>query len=326
MEAMRQIYDSKQNAGFLVFLQNPRHNYQESQVKQEFSIKDLENLTGVKAHTIRAWEQRYELLNPTRSATNIRTYSGDDLKRLLNVSLLVERGMKISKIADLSEEELVSRVRGEKTETSTDLDVLAQQRLKVAMLSYDEKLFRETMDEGVGRHGFEGAVLSVCLPFLAQVGVLWLTDAICPAHEHFISNLFRQMLFAQIHASDLSFDDEAAPVVLYLPEREIHDISLLFLHQLCKANGMRSIFLGQSVPFEDLEAVAGQFPEAKFVTYCTTSPSESQAQEYINRIGRAFQGQGVKFFLGGAVFKHTSGSDCVSVHETGGALVGALFA
>ena len=114
MEAMRQIYDSKQNAGFLVFLQNPRHNHQESQVKQEFSIKDLENLTGVKAHTIRAWEQRYELLNPTRSATNIRTYSGYDLKRLLNVSLLVERGMKISKIAELSEEELVTRVRGKK--------------------------------------------------------------------------------------------------------------------------------------------------------------------------------------------------------------------
>ena len=167
---MRQIYDSKQNAGFLVFLQNPKHNHQESQVKQEFSIKDLENLTGVKAHTIRAWEQRYELLNPTRSATNIRTYSGYDLKRLLNVSLLVERGMKISKIAELSEEELVSQVRGEKTETSTDLDVLAQQRLKVAMLSYDEKLFRETMDESVNRHGFEGAVLSVCLPFWPKSG------------------------------------------------------------------------------------------------------------------------------------------------------------
>ncbi len=295
-------------------------------MKQEFSIKDLENLTGVKAHTIRAWEHRYELLNPNRSATNIRTYSGEDLKRLLNVSLLVERGMKISKIAELTEEELVVQVRGDKAELSTDRDVLAKQRLKVAMLSYDEKLFRDTMDESVKRHGFEGAVLSVCLPFLSQVGVLWLTDAICPAHEHFISNLFRQILFAQIHASELSFDTDAPPVVLYLPEREIHDISLLFMHQLCKANGMRSIFLGQSVPFDDLEAVASQFPEARFVTYCTTYPAESQAQEYINRIGRAFERQGVKFFLGGAVFKHAVGNDCVSVHETGGALVSALFA
>ena len=138
-------------------------------MKQEFSIKDLENLTGVKAHTIRIWEQRYNLLDPLRSATNIRTYTGDDLKRLLNVSLLIDRGMKISKVAELSEKELSKKVLEADVQSSTDKDLLAQQRLKVAMMSYDEGLFRETLDDCQKEMGFEDVVLRVCLPFLAEV-------------------------------------------------------------------------------------------------------------------------------------------------------------
>lgn len=295
-------------------------------MKQEFSIKDLENLTGVKAHTIRIWEQRYNLLRPERSETNIRTYSGDDLKRLLNVSLLVERGVKISKVADMSEAQMASAISDGPAIQSTGEELVAQQRLKVSMMTYDEQLFRSTMDECISRLGFETTMLRVCLPFLAEVGVLWLTNSICPAHEHFMSNLLRQMLFAQIHNTNFpnSQDDEEV-LVLYLPEREIHDISLMFVHQLCRAHGKRSVFLGQSVPFEDLLSVAGQFPKAKFVTYCTTHPSEGQAQEYIDRIVRTFGGTGVEFHLAGSVFRNAQPAPGVSVDVTGGALVQRLF-
>lgn len=323
---MAQTYDLKQNNGSGVSLTNPRHNQQEDAVKQEFSIKDLENLTGVKAHTIRIWEQRYNLLDPLRSATNIRTYTGDDLKRLLNVSLLIDRGMKISKVAELSEKELSKKVLEADVQSSTDKDLLAQQRLKVAMMSYDEGLFRETLDDCQKEMGFEDVVLRVCLPFLAEVGVLWLTNAICPAHEHFISNLFRQMLFTQVHTMSLPEDSSDPPVVLYLPEREIHDISLLFLHQVCRAHGKRSIFLGQSVPFDDLESVAAQFPGVSFVTYCTTYPAEAQAQDYVDRIMRTFDGSGVKFFLAGSVFRDVKTTGFVTADATGGALVQRLFA
>jgi len=323
---MPQTYDVNQNAPSDVNWSNTPHNHQESGVKQEFSIKDLENLTGVKAHTIRIWEQRYDLLRPERSETNIRTYSGDDLKRLLNVSLLVDRGLKISKVATMSETQLVSAIQEGPAVSEGGEELVAQQRLKVAMMSYDEALFRDTMDESIARLGFETTVLRVCLPFLAEVGVLWLTNAICPANEHFMSNLLRQLLFAQIHNAPLNEEKDSEEVlVLYLPEREIHDISILFVHQLCRAHGRRSIFLGQSVPFDDLLNVAAQFPNARFVTYCTTYPAENQAQEYIERIVRTFEGTGVQFHLAGSVFQSAKPAPGVTVDVTGGALVQRLF-
>ena len=323
---MSQTYDVNQNAPSRVGWVGTPHNHQESGVKQEFSIKDLESLTGVKAHTIRIWEQRYNLLHPERSETNIRTYSGDDLKRLLNVSLLVERGMKISKVASMSDDQRVSAIQEGPAVKEEGEELIAQQRLKVSMMSYDEELFRRTMDDSIDKLGFEGTVLRVCLPFLADVGVLWLTNAICPANEHFMSNLLRQMLFAEVHSTAVpAIDEDKGVIILYLPEREIHDISLLFVHQLCRAHGLRSIFLGQSVPFDDLMNVARQFPNAKFVTYCTTSPSEAQAQDYVDRIVRTFEGTDIQFHLAGAVFAHAEPGPGVTVDATGGALVQRLF-
>ena len=323
---MSQTYDVNQNAPSRVGWVGTPHNHQESGVKQEFSIKDLESLTGVKAHTIRIWEQRYNLLHPERSETNIRTYSGNDLKRLLNVSLLVERGMKISKVASMSDDQRVSAIQEGPAVKEGGEELIAQQRLKVSMMSYDEELFRRTMDESIDKLGFEGTVLRVCLPFLADVGVLWLTNAICPANEHFMSNLLRQMLFAQVHSTAVpDIDEDKGVIILYLPEREIHDISLLFVHQLCRAHGLRSIFLGQSVPFDDLMNVARQFPNAKFVTYCTTNPSEAQAQDYVDRVVRTFEGTGIQFHLAGAVFAHAEPGPGVTVDATGGALVQRLF-
>ena len=322
---MTQTYDVNQNPPSSVRWIGTPHNHQASGVKQEFSIKDLENLSGVKAHTIRAWEQRYALLNPARSETNIRTYSGDDLKRLLNVSLLLDRGLKISKVAAMSESELLEAVKVAPVEEGATGELVAQQKLKVAMMSYDERLFRETMDDCVERLGFEATVVSVCLPFLAEVGVLWLTNAICPANEHFMSNLLRQMLFAQIHKAEVPEDKGGEVLVLYLPEREIHDISLLFVHQLCRFHGRKSVLLGQSVPFDDLPGVAAQFPKVAFVTYCTTSPAEHQVQAYIDRIVRTFGGTDVTFHLAGSVFKGATPVEGVTIDVTGGELVQRLF-
>ena len=302
------------------------HNLQDSGVKQEFSIKDLENLSGVKAHTIRAWEQRYQLLKPARSETNIRTYSGDDLKRLLNVSLLLERGRKISKVAAMSDMQLVQAITDAPGAGEAGGELVAQQKLKVSMMSYDEQMFRDTIDDCIARLGFGATVVSVCLPFLADVGVLWLTNAICPANEHFMSNLLRQMLYAQIHEADIpEAKEEDTVLVLYLPEREIHDISLLFVHQLCREHGRKSVLLGQSVPFDDLAGVAVQFPKVAFVTYCTTSPAEHQAQAYVDRIARTFSGSDVTFHLAGSVFSKVSPVAGVTVDVTGGDLVQRLF-
>ena len=292
-------------------------------MKQEFSIKDLENLSGVKAHTIRAWEQRYNLLNPSRSQTNIRTYSGEDLKRLLNVSLLLERGMKISKVAACE----VDDPRRQRS-ASPKPDGRACRPAKAE--GFDDVVRREALP---GDHGrlhrttrFCHHSGDVCLPFLADVGVLWLTNAICPANEHFMSNLLRQMLYAQIHGADIpEANEDDTVLVLYLPEREIHDISLLFVHQLCREHGRRSVLLGQSVPFDDLAGVASQFEKVSFVTYCTTSPADHQAQAYVDRIARTFTGTNVNFHLAGSVFRKAQPAPGVTIDITGGDLVQRLF-
>jgi DNA-binding transcriptional MerR regulator len=292
-------------------------------VAQQFSIKDLEHFTGVKSHTIRAWEQRYKLLVPKRTATNIRYYSGDDLKKLLNVSYLMYHGMKISKIADLGDEALIDKVNEVQIEEGGLSAVFS--RLKLSMLNYDEALFNEIVREHSDEHGLEKTVLEVFLPFLSQIGVLWLTNSICPAQEHFISHLMRQVLNSAVDCLQEDLKSDAPIAVLYLPEREIHDISLLFIHFLCRKYQIRSVFLGASVPFSDLIGVAEQFPNARFVSYCTTYPASSEAQSYVNLVTSEFEGLDNKFLLAGKVFEGCASNDVVTTVTNGEDLMKVLF-
>ena len=292
-------------------------------VAQQFSIKDLEHFTGVKSHTIRAWEQRYKLLVPKRTATNIRYYSGDDLKKLLNVSYLMYHGMKISKIADLGDEALIDKVNEVQIEEGGLSAVFS--RLKLSMLNYDEALFNEIVREHSDEHGLEKTVLEVFLPFLSQIGVLWLTNSICPAQEHFISHLMRQVLNSAVDCLQEDLKSDAPIAVLYLPEREIHDISLLFIHFLCRKYQIRSVFLGASVPFSDLIGVAEQFPNARFVSYCTTYPASSEAQSYVNLVTSEFEGLDNKFLLAGKVFEGCTSNDVVTTVTNGEDLMKVLF-
>lgn len=292
-------------------------------VAQQFSIKDLEHFTGVKSHTIRAWEQRYKLLVPKRTATNIRYYSGDDLKKLLNVSYLMYHGMKISKIADLGDEALIDKVNEVQIEEGGLSAVFS--RLKLSMLNYDEALFNEIVREHSDEHGLEKTVLEVFLPFLSQIGVLWLTNSICPAQEHFISHLMRQVLNSAVDCLQDDLKSDAPIAVLYLPEREIHDISLLFIHFLCRKYQIRSVFLGASVPFSDLMGVAEQFPNARFVSYCTTYPASSEAQSYVNLVTSEFEGLDNKFLLAGKVFEGCASNDVVTTVTNGEDLMKVLF-
>ena len=293
-------------------------------IAQQFSIKDLEHFTGIKSHTIRAWEQRYNLLVPKRTATNIRYYSGEDLKKLLNVGYLIEHGGKISKVAQLSNEALIEKVRDMQMEEGGLSAVFSQ--LKLSMLNYDEVLFKEVVNEYTKENGLDRTVLDVFLPFLSQIGVLWLTNTICPAQEHFISHLMRQELHAAVSDAAIPIREDHPPIVLYLPEREIHDISLLFIHFLCRSNGMKSIFLGASVPFSDLVTVGEQFPNAVFVSYCTTHPSSSESADYVELIEAEFSGTENQFLLGGKVFEGVDGSDRVKTVTDGAALASVLFA
>lgn len=159
-------------------------------IKQSFSIKDLEHLSGVKAHTIRIWEKRYDILNPDRTETNIRTYDGKNLQKLLNISFLNEHGYKISRISKMSDQEIISLVK--RITASSSEENRSKNAFKVSMLNFDEKLFHETYNKLSATREFRDIFHDVFLPLLEEIGLLWQTDTIKPIHEHYIVELIKQ--------------------------------------------------------------------------------------------------------------------------------------
>lgn len=247
-----------------------------------FSIRDLEAFTGVKAHTIRIWERRYGLLRPGRSDTNIRSYSLDDLRTLLNVAYLNDRGVKISRIARMAGDERRQAVLD--LAAATDGHQELQASLKLAMLTLDGPRFAELLAPLRATLSFERLMREVYLPLLEGVGVLWQADTICPAHEHFVSNLVRSDLIAATAA--LPPARPGGPVfVLYLPGQEVHELGLLFADHLLRAAGHRTVYLGQGVPLTDLPRVVGLFaPPVVLLSYLTNPPEEGDAQRHIQAV------------------------------------------
>ncbi len=217
----------------------------------KYSIKDLEHLSGIKAHTLRIWEQRYSLINPKRTDTNIRYYDQDDLKLVLNVSLLKENGYKISKIANMSREEMSEAVLMVTEKTTSHADQIYA--LTLSMIDLDEQRFEKIISSNTLKHGFERTMLNIIYPFLSKIGIMWMTDSINPAQEHFISHLIRQKLVVAIDGQYPSVDVNAKKYMMFLPENELHELSLLFANFLVRARDSKSIYLGQNMPTHDLD-------------------------------------------------------------------------
>ncbi|MBL7846820.1 MAG: MerR family transcriptional regulator [Cyclobacteriaceae bacterium] len=246
-----------------------------------YSIKELEELSGIKAHTIRIWEKRYGIVLPSRTASNIRTYSDDDLKKIITVSLLNNHGVKISKIASLSPAEMANRVTElSQHENSPELHI---DRLVVAMVDLDEEKFEGILNELIARFGFESAILEIVYPFLEKIGVLWLTGNITPLQEHFITNLLRQKMLVAIDGLPLA--TKAAPrVILFLPDEELHELGLLFSYYQVKKAGFRSYYMGQRVPYQDVCWFCEHHKPVAMITAITTSPSPAFVEPYLHRI------------------------------------------
>ena len=249
-----------------------------------YSIKDLEQLSGIKAHTLRIWEQRYNLLQPKRTDTNIRFYDDDDLKLILNVALLNDNGVKISKIASMSPNELREEVMKLTERSLTHDDQI--HALTICMIEMDEERFDKILSTNILKLGFEQTMLNVIYPFMSKIGVLWQTGAINPAQEHFISNLVRQKLIVAI---DGQIPQQGGKkFLLFLPEGELHEISILFASYLIKSKGHKVIYLGQSTPNDDLLSVFKLHQPEYLLTVITTSPSSEYVQEYINALADRF--------------------------------------
>ena len=252
----------------------------------QYNIKELEHLSGIKAHTIRIWEQRYNILCPSRTETNIRYYSDADLKTLLNVSFLNEKGYKISKIArmdDAERQEKVKELCDDPVEASSKLPVLV-----AAMIDMDEHIFDKTISTASLQIGFRETMRQLVYPFLNKIGILWQTNNITPAHEHFISNLVRQKLIVAIDGQTVHKRKDAPTYLLYLPEDELHEIALLYMNYIIRSYQLPVVYLGQHLPFSDLELTYEQCKPQYLCTVLTTTPERDKVQAYLNKLSERF--------------------------------------
>ena len=242
-----------------------------------FTIKDLENLSGIKAHTIRIWEQRYAFIKPQRTQTNIRYYTNEELKKILNISLLNKYGYKISHINKMSATEIQEKI--------ISLSNLQAQQERIVndmiqfMVDMNIDAFEGVLDNYITARGFDKAITQIIFPFLERIGILWVTDHINPAQEHLVTNIIRQKLIAGIETVFTHISTNKL-VLLFLPEGEHHELGLLYICYLLKSRGIKTLYLGADVPIADLEFVtkfkkpdylythltAGNFNFEKFLT------------------------------------------------------------
>jgi MerR family transcriptional regulator, light-induced transcriptional regulator len=250
-----------------------------------FTIKDLENLSGIKAHTIRIWEQRYSFLKPNRTGTNIRVYSNDELKKLLNVALLNKFGFKISHIDKMDEGEISEKILSlNQQEALQDriVNMLIQN-----MVDLDMESFEEVLDDFIAAKGIEKAVPQIIFPFLEKIGILWLTNHINPGQEHLVTNIIRQKLIVGIDSVTTTVKIDKL-VLLFLPETEYHELSLLFINYMLKNKGVNTIYLGCSIPLKDVEYLVHLKKPDYIYTHVTSVGSKFNFDKFIANLSKSF--------------------------------------
>ena len=252
-----------------------------------YSIKDIEQLSGIKAHTLRIWEQRYNFIKPKRTDTNIRYYDDEDLKLVLNIALLKDNGHKISRICLMENEEMqieVMKLMEKKLGFPEQI-----QGLTLSMLEFDEDRFEKILSTNILQIGFERTMMNLIYPFFQKIGILWQTGSISPAQEHFISYLIRQKIIVAIDGQVVSTSSFNKKYLLYLPEDELHEISLLFSSYLIKSRNNKVIYLGQNVPLNDLINIYKDHNPDYLLTVLTTQPAPSEVQAYIYNLSESFK-------------------------------------
>lgn len=245
-----------------------------------FTIKDLENLSGIKAHTIRIWEQRYKFLKPQRTTTNIRYYTNDELKTLLNIALLNKYGFKISHIDRMQPAEIREKILSlgdARAIQERIINDLVQQ-----MIDLDMETFEKVLNGNISSKGIERTITQIIFPFLEKIGILWQTGHINPAQEHLVTNIIRQKLMVAIEKCIPPVSMNKT-VLFFLPEGEHHELGLLFMYYLLKSKGAKTIYLGANVPLKDVEYVVKlKNPDMIFIHMTATATTFNFEKFLIN--------------------------------------------
>lgn len=259
-----------------------------------YSIKDLEVLSGIKAHTIRIWEKRYNLLHPDRTDTNIRYYSDEDLRKMLNISLLVKSGHKISKVARLEDKQIHEKVLDVAQTDSSEQEYV--DRLMLYMLNFDNVSFNSKANEIIAKFGLEDACFKVFFKLFERIGTYWQVGSIFPAQEHYVTNIFRQKIIAEIEKLGMS-NSKGSTILFYLPTDEMHEMSLLFYSYIAQKYGYNVIYLGQLVPFEDLTKIQNHVQIDYVFTVFINAMQKEELENYLVELKDLFQKQ--KVFISG---------------------------
>ena len=287
-------------------------------VKSVFSIKDLENLSGIKAHTIRIWEKRYNILEPMRSNTNIRNYDLLSLQKLLNIVLLHDYGYKISKIASYPADQIPILVREIISKKSAKNHAISA--FKMAMMNFDQELFFSTYAQLLSEKSFKEIFYDVFIPLMTEMGLLWQSETISPAHEHFISYLIKQKLLINTEKLQVLKPTKTDKVfVLSLPMNEVHELGLMYLNYETLLHGYKTIYLGESMPIEDLTDLKKHFKSIVFVSYLTVQPDKDSVNDYIKRMIEELLDENTELWYVGRMtkfIKKESLSDSVKVFNS----------
>jgi len=269
-----------------------------------YSIKDLERLSGIKAHTIRIWEKRYGLLHPERTDTNIRHYSDEDLKRLLNISILNRHGIKISHIASMNEIEMAEKIVIISNDTS-DYESLIESMV-ISMVDMNQENFKKLLSKSIMQVGFEDAILKVVYPFMQKIGILWQTGTINPAQEHFITHLIRQKIIVAIDTVMPANHPSPKHFLLFLPEGELHELGLLFYNYLILKRGHKVTYLGQWVPLSDMASASTVLNIDYLLTSIVASHTGTDLMDYLIKLSATFHDKTI--YLSGYQLTQISGT------------------
>lgn len=246
-----------------------------------FTIKDLENLSGVKAHTIRIWEQRYSFIKPQRTDTNIRYYSNEELKTILNISLLNKYGFKISHIDKMHPDEIRNKIIA-LSNTQAQQERIVNEMIQY-MVDLDIDAFEILLDNYIVARGIDKTITQIIFPYLERIGILWLTNHINPAQEHLVTNIIRQKLIVGIEGVFTHIQVNKS-VLLFLPEGEHHELGLLYMYYLLKSRGVRTLYLGANVPVKDIEFVSKLKKPDYLYTHLTSVASNFNFEKFLNQV------------------------------------------
>jgi DNA-binding transcriptional MerR regulator len=257
----------------------------------EFTIRDIENLCGIKAHTLRVWEQRYRIISPKRKASNHRLYDNEDLKYLLRIAYLYHNGHKISRLAKLSEDEII-RLALKMPQPGGGNDIFINYLVE-SSLDFDQETFDRVLHNIILHMGFDRAITGVIYPFLQKIGLLWLTGNIVPAQEHFASTLITKKLMVAINALDtpLTYHPGKPAILLYTPTGEFHEIPLLYMRYLMKKNASPTVYFGANVGLEDLQYYCSQRQVSCLYFHLVTHLMRCEPDQYLERLTAAFPEQ-----------------------------------